>query len=132
MREILFRAKKADDGKWIEGFYAQLKPINGVMGHFINDGNSRAIKIIHETVGQFTGLYDKNGKRIFEGDIVFYRYGITNFTVIWKNCGFVIENSRYATISATQEAVNCLEVEVIGNIYDNPELIKGENEDERD
>lgn len=89
----------------------------------------------------FTGLYDKKGRHIFEGDIVSCLYKTRNYQVprkyriIWENCGFVLSpynSAKYGPIvTPTQEAVDYLKAEVIGNIYDNPELI-GENEDERD
>jgi uncharacterized phage protein (TIGR01671 family) len=87
-----------------------------------------------ETVGQYTGLSDKNGKKIFEGDILSYEYGDL------KKQGFVYyydrgakfgikQNDGYGNLSLLHDTqVKAWNVTVIGNIHDNPELLKGEND----
>ena len=81
MREILFRGKRIDTGEWIEGFYYRRpNPItkDGLpMYHGIADLTSFGAEVIPESVSEFTGLCDKNGKRIFEGDIVRQDYSKT-------------------------------------------------------
>lgn len=84
--------------------------------------------VIPETVGQFTGLTDKNGKRIFEGDIVKH-YHDKKFPESYSK-GYIFWDEEYLRWKRTSENVNCCIAndciyEVIGNIHDNPELLKG-------
>lgn len=111
MREILFRGKLKCNGDWSYGNLI-VKP--NVISLITPDDTplGRYGEIDPETVGQYTGLTDRNGKKIFEGDIIKTKRheNITEHTY----------NDR--SFSLTCEL--CLELEVIGNIYDNPELIK--------
>ena len=134
MREILFRGKQIKDGKWIEGYYCP-KPYS----HFPCEPTIFPFETINkdwhgervdpETVGQYTGLTDKNGRKIFEGDIV--RYGDTIHKVVFEQrygtAYFGIVISDIETWLFGNECPANL-VEVIGNIYDNPEMLKGGNE----
>ncbi len=126
MREILFRGKRVDNGEWVEGYYSPVNiPITGNMGHFINVGGYRAVEIDPETVGQYTGLNDKNGKKIFEGDIV--KFGNNTYEI-----RFIEKYSRFAGTNAHCVFASFLlnTSEIIGNIHDNPELMERSESDE--
>lgn len=144
MRKILFRGKRTDNGKWIEGYYAtqsnhacfanELKHQHFIFKDVFLDfnlGGLQKFEVIPETVGQYTGLTDKNGKNIFEGDIVYCKSRLDNaIMVVIFECGqfrmVLSENYRsYQTNSGFYD-INCFDKEVIGNIYDTPELLKGE------
>ena len=137
MREILFRGKSVDNGEWVYGFYSPVNlPIFGNQGHFINENGFRAVEVIPETVGEYTGLTDKNGKKVFEGDIVkTWRntIGKIEFGQYWDEeieedfYGYAwIGKDEYGE-SITLSINKCWNGhEVIGNIHDNPELLEVE------
>lgn len=132
MREILFRGKRTDNSEWIYGDLVQWS--DGVQ-IFDYDGVGKVKNnVIPETVGQYTGLKDKNGKRIFEGDIVYCKSRLdnANMVIIFERGQFrmvLSENYRsYQTNSGFYD-INCFDKEVIGNIHDNPELLKGGEEE---
>lgn len=136
MREILFRAKD-EYGRWVFGSYVHSET------HFPNDdkdfiiprkviGNSdfSQIPIEMETLGQFTGLTDKNGKKIFEGDIIQDGYNENNWVVRFFDAMFwgVDARGMYSDEELAELADLIPDgfqgVEVIGNIHDNPELLE--------
>ena len=147
MHEILFRGKRTDNGKWIEGFYSaeeynlNIKKIEHIPRIQVI-GECVSLGVIPETVGQYTGLTDRNGKKIFEGDIVKLTDDCNNFewkaVVVFGNPGgaycwgwnfLPIDGYKGTTdilMWVEMEATGAY-CEVIGNIYDNPELMKGGN-----
>ena len=127
MREILFRGKRADNGEWETGSLVIIRDGCSDKEVFIADKmTGYHTPVIPETVGQYTGLHDKNGRKIFEGDIV--EYGGTHHQVVFeKRCG----NAYFGIVMSEIETWGFSNVtpangmEVIGNIYDNPELMGG-------
>lgn len=143
MREILFRGKM-DNGEWVYGSFCMdaLEQFNGLCGidGFIRlydkgKGKMQTYEVDRETVGQYTGLMDKNGKRIFEGDIVaqnWYDYDEPRDDSFGKvvfceyDCSFsVMDVNKDGFMPLGRCGSYHWEVEVIGNIHDNPELLKG-------
>lgn len=129
MREILFRGKRLDNDEWVEGFYSTVYFGNGREPAIIPDEEFKwePFRVNPETVGQYTGLTDKNGKKIFEGDIV--KYGNSPCLVVFEQRNgtayFGIVISEIETYGFGNYASPDV-VEVIGNIYDNPELLEVE------
>ncbi len=133
MREILFRGKCVETGEWVEGFlfsygegteYAETY-ILGELDYreSIYDVWKCADKVHPNTVGQFTGMRDKIGNKIFEGDIVYAKmdYGPAGWHDATVDIGFKrVGGYRW-------EYFDLSTIVVIGNVYDNPELLKGEN-----
>lgn len=132
MREILFRGKRADNEEWIEGLLVKQLDLDGTDELCIQtwkrdiDGvRSKVVSVIPSTVGQYTGSTDKNGKKIFEGDIVKNEYGYIGL-IVMKACSYYIEwqsgnfsNDLYVFADS---------LEVIGDIHDNQELLNTEGE----
>lgn len=136
IREVIFRGKRLHDNKWIYGnFISDCEGNPHIIeprffcedGHHLQyeDNTDTPVFIIPETVGQFTGLTDKNGKRIFEGDIVsLVKHDGLIYKVVYVPCRYELVNSK---------GVNCFvldiykseNIEVIGNIHDNPDILKG-------
>ena len=140
MREILFRGKRMDDGEWVEGYL--VKAVGGecmilpvTTEHCGGAEFSEGYHCDPTTVGQYTGLTDKNGKRIFEGDIVaqnWYDYDEPRDDSFGKvvfceyDCSFsVMDVNKDGFMPLGRCGSYHWEVEVIGNIHDNPELLKG-------
>ncbi len=124
MREILFRGKRTDNGEWAYGSYCQEEMFNhGGTEYFIIEYSydGAQYEVIPKTVSQYTGLTDKNGKEIFEGDII-------HVTSLNSNGNFVVKfnyGQFYIGINMPIAYIrnSC---EVLGNIYDNQELLKTE------
>ncbi|MEG2540829.1 MAG: YopX family protein [Clostridia bacterium] len=140
-REHLFRGKRVDNGEEVVGslvvlkdkcfIFIETKPSKVKKLSFVTHKLIvECVEVFPETVGQFTGLNDKNGKKIFEGDIL--RYNAVIRRVSWNigECGFcVIDKQGFGSSiwSFNKFARTAkVEVEVIGNIHDNPELLEVE------
>ena len=168
MREILFRAKRIDDSEWVEGYYAMMGKEN-LIRHYIVQNCALTglfedpednmyfndVEIDPETLCQYTGLKDKNEKRIFEGDIFVFddevwesaytscgieydscdvkNYGAVGYCDYSASFDFTKYKYNENSVEADLHENNTLdfvefvsELEVCGNIFDNPELLKGE------
>ncbi len=133
MREILFRGK-TQDGKWAYGIPVVLGGRTYILSDFRYGGAYIDKKVIGETVGQFTGLTDKNGKKIFEGDIIqceaydheFEDEYLSNSKIVvgYESGYFYPFHLNGGWRSGIENA------EVIGNIHDKPELLEDEDGNE--
>lgn len=141
MREILFRGKRTDNGEWVYGYYVcdETGQISEEPIAFIYHLNNHPcgwdlipFEVIPETVGQFTGLTDKNGTKIFEHDIVRCEFNSAppmNGKVVFENGAFGLRWKHHGSGVENFAAFECIcnvEYTVIGNIHDNPELLEEE------
>ena len=138
MREILFRGKRCDNGEWEEGCLIRDEFCNTEIPYIwsLSEHDNDVAEIILGTVGQFTGLTDKNGKKIFEGDIGRYKQvdGAKRNGKPIICIGKVVYNVKTASFAIeSEDETGCKyfdyfpikDFEIIGNIHDNPELLKG-------
>lgn len=165
MREILFKAKRIDNGEWIEGYYCKWlkgeriityseKETDCIITWMSNGGMSR-YEVDSETICQFTGLCDKNGKKIWENDIlmghgnqedlakaVFGEFGVRDVetgSIVDEVSGWHYEVIPTDEISRcepfcwsmplTEDYIDRCEMEVVGNIFDNKELLQEESDE---
>ena len=137
-REILFRGKRTDNGEWVEGYLCECHHKDtGKYDYAIQEMFENGYimhEVIPETVGQYTGLTDNNGKKIFEGDIlgahldVNYPEDETIAVIVWANNAWCIQE-----LGAEPDIIGDDELkndgwEIIGNIHDNPELMEVQHE----
>lgn len=118
--DIIFRGKREDNGEWINESETYIKDGDGT---WLCDESNDVVKVLPETVGRWTGYIDKKGRRIFEGDIVRECGG--------ESCQGYYEIDNVLTVKIPDTLINFemsydCEYKIIGNIYDNPELMKGE------
>lgn len=133
MREILFRGKRADNGEWVEGYLLEQNTPEYhcyIVISFKAEQDNRhtdilecdIYEVIPETVGQYTGLTDKSGTKIFEGDILRDDDSEENGVVLFFEGEYCVSFDNEFTYGFADIACSCY---VIGNFYDNPELLKG-------
>ncbi len=147
MREILFRGKRTDSGEWVEGnhLYDDMTGKHYIVPFDnITENMCVGFEVIPETVGQYTGLDDKNGKKVFKGDILEFEDcskdgdGVTNFftnaaEVVFCNGRFEFGHMKYYGETSAiyaycgghaemMEFFRCSAV--VGNIHDNPEMLE--------
>lgn len=129
MREILFRAKRTDNGAWETGGLVVVRGGCSDEQVYISEKmTGYHTPVLSETVGEFTGLTDKNGRKIFEGDIVKKDYHCTDGKVFQvkydAGCAcFVTSCEHNGAIIDTIFDNDGQHTEILGNVYDNPELL---------
>ena len=126
MRDILFRGKRKDNREWVYGYVYRIWERVYILWGMTNDVPNM-IEVDPETVGQYTGLTDKNGKKIFEGDIV--EHHVQGDILV--NRGVIVWDERNGcwlhqlnTMRPTLYMFNSKAWKIIGNIHDNPELLQ--------
>lgn len=142
MREILFKAKRVDNGEWVEGCYFVSGGEHFIYAEYIEGFCMPVVvnvKIIPETICQFTGLCNKNGRKIWENDIIKYHFGEIYAPIkygYYQNC-FDSQKTEHLGFYVDWTGDKCLRKDLgywidmvyaipVGNIFDNPELLQEE------
>lgn len=131
MRQIKFRGKRKDTGEWV---YGDLQLGDGdhipMIGEVVCGHDPYYVQVEEDTIGQFTGLYDKNGSPIYEGDIVKLRVLDDTIGDVWKEyiCEVSSCNGCFCTdgtplIKGKWKGYDTVDVEICGNIHDTTELL---------
>ena len=124
MRDIIFRGKRLNDGEWVEGSLCTTIPSDEnfyTISYFDFEGYYIEEKVIPSTIGQYTGLTDKNGTKIFEGDIVWLKNDEEPYQVAFDECCFQVYSHGVCYV---MDNFYDHDIEVIGNIFDNPEMLR--------
>lgn len=121
----IWRGKDADSGEWIEGYFAgyYLNDFQELTPHIMRSDNNDLEEVIPETLRECTGLRDKNGRLVFEGDVVEYkgeRY-VIEYLVKYMRFAPVKPGTVFAVFDYAQS-------KIIGNIHDDPELLEGKGD----
>lgn len=141
MREILFRGKNADNGEWVYGSYFAHQKIRlcivrdeseveeNTQHLIVQDAlacdwgfknGMQVVDVLPETVGEYTGLTDKNGKKIFEGDFIKSNSERGYIEYYPNDCAFdVVDDHGFCWLISEMS-----NIEIVGNIHDNPELLE--------
>lgn len=142
-REILFKAKRADNGEWVTGYYFKAGEKSMILCFFTNETGLyyEMCEIDSETVCQYTGLTDKNGKMIWENDIIKYHFGEQTAPIKYgtyqscfdstktQHCGFYVDWDFKKSLRKDLGYWICMvDAEPIGNIFDNPDLLEEKHE----
>jgi uncharacterized phage protein (TIGR01671 family) len=129
MREILFNGKRVDTGEWVEGYLLKVKTLSPSSAKWVEKTliliqQDEIYEVFPETVGQYTGLTDKNGKKIFEGYIIKADNWLHSYMKIYT---IVFEDGGFYAKYKDEDGWNfdhLGNIAVIGNVFDNPELIE--------
>ena len=129
MRDILFKAKRVDNGEWVKGNL--IKTFTGIsyiakeFDHILS--TLERYEVDPSTICQYTGLTDKNGRKIWENDIVTEMYRQYVGKIVYNDCGFEV---HWVEADIRKDIIFFKAkrgIEVIGNVFDNPELLEGGN-----
>lgn len=121
MREIVFRGKRTDTGEWVFGYLADEAYIND-----INTIDLSSIEVDPDTVGQYTGLKDRDGKEIYEGDLLLFVGMVWEVGYNENLASFVLCTEYGIGSTPLGEMIRSFDFKISGNIHDNPELLEDE------